>query len=422
MKKCLVVVLISVLLLSCVPATANSTTAVTIMNCDTGRLITDQNGNTQFNILEDGGKTGFIDAEGNYLNLSGGTAQVSANSIAYTITSLSMQRSLIQLPNMNYVCDSDEGTTNAATIASDSEGNLIRCAWFITPVENGRPLRILCLGDSLTYGVDLDLSGTTNPRIAYRKTLSMNMIDYFGAVAFVGNVDEYTTTVSDPFLYRHSGYSGYVIEDVYHVAQHPGIKPMVDDMMAKYQPDIVIMMLGTNDLGLSIMTGDIIPRWESLVRQIEKQLPENGMILCASLPPLLDSTKEPMFNEKMQARLRELANEGIKIGFADPNTPLSENEQGYLNSDGVHFNSRGYQVIGTVFTDAITAAYNSSGKKIMPNPLIPADPYAERTEESSQPNTDAGHWDINPVALALIGIGVAIVAAVIVLLCVLKKK
>lgn len=422
MKKCLVVVLISVLLLSCVPAMANSEAAVTIMNCDTGRLITDQNGNTEFYRIEDGGKTGFTDAEGNYLNLSGGTAQVSANSIAYTITSLSMQRSLIQLPNMNYVCDSDEGTTNAATIASDSEGNLIRCAWFITPVENGRPLRILCLGDSLTYGVDLDLSGTTNPRIAYRQTLSMNMIDYFGAVAFVGNVDEYTTTVSDPFLYRHSGYSGYVIEDVYHVAQHPGIKPMVDDMMAKYQPDIVIMMLGTNDLGLSIMTGDIIPRWESLVRQIEKQLPENGMILCASLPPLLDSTKEPMFNEKMQARLRELANEGIKIGFADPNTPLSENEQGYLNSDGVHFNSRGYQVIGTVFTDAITTAYNSSGKKIMPNPLIPADPYAELTEESSQPNTDAGHWDINPVALALIGIGVAIVAAVIVLLCVLKKK
>ena len=422
MKKCLVVVLISVLLLSCVPAMANSATAVTIMNCDTGRLITDQNGNTEFYRIEDGGKTSFTDAEGNYLNLSGGTAQVSANSIAYTITSLSMQRSLIQLPNMNYVCDSDEGTTNAATIASDSEGNLIRCAWFITPIENGRPLRILCLGDSLTYGVDLDLSGTTNPRIAYRQTLSMNMIDYFGAVAFVGNVDEYTTTVSDPFLYRHSGYSGYVIEDVYHVAQHPGIKPMVDDMMAKYQPDIVIMMLGTNDLGLSIMTGDIIPRWESLVRQIEKQLPENGMILCASLPPLLDSTKEPMFNEKMQARLRELANEGVKIGFVDPNTPLSENEKGYLNSDGVHFNSRGYQVIGTVFTDAITTAYNSSGKKIMPNPLIPADPYAELKEESSQPNTDAGHWDINPVALALIGIGVAIVAAVIVLLCVLKKK
>lgn len=422
MKKYLAVVLISVLLLSCVPATANSATAVTIMNCDTGRLIIDQNGNTEFYRVEDDGKTSFTDAEGNYLNLSDSTAQVSANSIAYTITSLSMQRSLIQLPNMNYVYDSDEGTTNAAAIASDSDGNLIRCAWFITPVENGRPLRILCLGDSLTYGVDLDLSGTSNPRVAYRKTLSMNMIDYFGAVAFVGNVDEYTTTVSDPFLYRHSGYSGYVIEDVYHVAQHPGIKPMVDDMMAKYQPDIVIMMLGTNDLGLSIMTGDIIPRWESLVRQIEKQLPENGMILCASLPPLLDSTKEPVFNEKMQARLRELANEGVKIGFVDPNTPLSENEKGYLNSDGVHFNSRGYQVIGTVFTDAITTAYNSSGKKIMPNPLIPADPYAEPSEESSQPAANSTHRGINPVGLVLIGIGVAIVAAVIVLLCVLKKK
>ena len=54
--------------------------------------------------------------------------------------------------------------------------------------------------------------------------------------------------------------------------------------------------------------------------------------------------------------------------------------------------------------------------------MIPADPYAEPTEESSQPDTNAGFLGINPIGLALIGIGVAIVAAVIVLLCVLKKN
>ena len=422
MKKCLALIFIFILILSCLPATANTSTTITIMNCDTGRLITDSNGNTQFNMIQEGDTTFFTDMQGMYLDLSGSNVQVSSKSVTYTVTSLSMERSLIQLQNKNYIYDSDEGVTNAATLANDSDGELIRCAWFITPIEEGRPIRILPLGDSLTYGVDLDLSETTSPRVAYRKTLSANLIDYFGAVAFVGNVDEYTTTVNDPYLLRHSGYSGYVIEDVYHVQQHPGIQPLVDDMIAKYQPDIVIMMLGTNDLGLATMTGEIIPRWENLVLQIEQQLPENGMVLCASLPPLARSTKEPIFNEKMQARLRELALAGKKVGFADPNTPLSENEQAYLNSDGVHFNTAGYRVIGTVFTDAITAAYDSTGKKITTNSLIPVDPYAEPIEESSQSDNHGGLIDVNPIVLVLIGIGIAIVAAVIVLICILKKK
>ncbi len=422
MKKWISIFLITILLLSCVSVTANSSTLVNIMNCDTGRLITDMNGNTQFNMIHEGEKTQFIDSEGKYLNLCNGKAALSTDVVAYSVTELSRHRSLIQLPNMSYVYDSDEGLTNDATIAYDSEGKAIRCAWFITPVNQGRPLRILCLGDSLTYGVDLELSGTTSPRVAYRQTLSSSMIDYFGAVAFVGNVDEYTTTVNDPYLYRHSGYSGYVIEDVYHVDQHPGIKPMVDDMMAKYQPDVVIMMLGTNDLGLAIMTGDIIPRWEDLVMQIEKQLPENGMILCSALPTIAGSTKEPMFNEKIQARIHELANQGFKIGFADPYTPLSENEAAYLNTDGVHFNSRGYRVISDVFTQAITSAYDDQGQKISPNPLIPSDPYAEPTDESSQSDVPVDSLGENSIIWLLAGIGVALIAAVVVLFLILKKN
>lgn len=422
MKKFIVILLVSLFTLSCIPVMANQGTVVTIMNCDTGRFITDATGNTQFTMVKETEKTGFINADGKYLDLQHSSVQLSTTEIMYTVTTTGLNRSLIQLANMNYVYDSDEGTTNAATIANDSDGSQIRNAWFITPVENGKPLRILALGDSLTYGVDLDLSGTNAPRVAYRKTLSHDMISYFGSVVFVGNVDEYTTDVSDPYLYRHSGYSGYVIEDVYHVQEHPGIQPMVDDMMEKYQPDIVIMMLGTNDLGLSVMTGEIIPRWENLVRQIESQLPENGMVLCATLPPILNSTKEPLFNEKMQARLRELALEGLKVGFADPNTPLSKDEIVYLNTDGVHFNSKGYNVIASVFTEAISAAYDPSGQKILPNPLIPADPYAEPIEESSQSNEPGKTSDMNPIAWVLIAIGSAIAVTIAILLVQRRKK
>lgn len=425
MKRLISLIFVLLFALSCLPvlATGAQTKQVTIMNCDTGRLITTADGTTSFTMESSDNGATFKDAAGNYLDFRGTAPQSVSGVVYYTVTELSMERTQIQLPNGNYLYDSDEGMDNAATLANSVEGEPINTAWFITDADAKQPLKVLTIGDSLTYGVDLELSGTTKPRVAYRQTLSQNLIDYFGKVAFVGNVDEYTTTVTDPYLYRHSGYSGYVIEDVYHVQNHPGVKPMVDDMMAKYKPDIVIMMLGTNDLGLAVMTNDIIPRWENFVLQVESQLPENGLLICSSIPPIESSTKETMFNEKIQARTRELANEGYKVGFADPYTPLSEDASVYLNTDGVHFNSLGYSMIGRVFTEAITTAYTADSEKILPNPLIPADPYAEPEVESSVPDTDEESTvAFSPIILVLIGIGVAVIAAVVVLIIVLKKK
>ncbi len=425
MKRFISLILILLFSLSCLPVLATDAQAkqITIMNCDTGRKITAADGSTSFTMEGSGNRTTFKDADGNYLDMSGSQPKSVSYAVNYTVTELTMGRTHIQLSNGKYIYDSDEGTDNAATLANNSDGTQINTAWFITVAEAKQPLKVLTVGDSLTYGVDLELNGTTKPRVAYRQTLSQNLIDYFGKVVFVGNIDEYTTTVNDPYLYRHSGYSGYVIEDVYHVENHPGVKPMVDDMMAKYQPDIVIMMLGTNDLGRATMTSEIIPRWEDFVLQVESQLPENGLLICSSLPPIEGSTKETVFNEKILSRTRELANEGYKIGFADPYTPLSENASFYLNTDGLHFNSRGYNVIGQVFTEAITTAYTADSEKVMPNPLIPADPYAEPEEESSVPNANEGTTIIlSPIDWALIGIGAAVIAAIIILIILLKKK
>lgn len=424
MKRIISLILVLLFALSYLPvlATEAQETQVTIMNCDTGRMITDSNGNQIFSMTSSADGTVFQDESGNYLDLRNTAPQLTSTPMVYSVSTVYLQRSQIQLPNGNYVYDSDEGIDNNATIANTTDGSGINTGWFITPTDEQAPLRVLTIGDSLTYGVDLDLPGTA-PRVAYRQTLSENLIDYFGKVAFVGNVDEYTTQISTPYLYRHSGYSGYVIEDVYHVDKHPGVKPMVDEMMTKYKPDIVIMMLGTNDLGLASMVNEIIPRWESFVLQVEAQLPENGLLLCSAIPPIESSLKETIFNEKIQAKVHALANEGYKLGFADPYTPLSQNTDSYLNSDGVHYNALGYSVIGRVFTEAITTAYSESGEKVQPNPLIPADPYAEPEEQNSQsqPEEDTP-VTISPIVWVFIGIAVAIVAAVIILILALRKK
>lgn len=421
MKKFVCLFLTVICILSCIPISATTPQSVTLMNCDTGRFITDANGNQSFTMASESDGTTFQDDSGQYLDLRGTSASFSSSAIYYTVIEAEFGRYQIKLANGNYIYDSDDGVDNTATITNTSNGSLINTAWFITPADEQAPLRILTLGDSLTYGVNLDLTGN-EPRVAYRQTLSKELIDYFGEVVFVGNVDKYTTTIAEPYLYRHSGYSGYVIEDVYHVDQHPGIKPMVDEMMAKYKPDIVIMMLGTNDLGLALMVKDIIPRWESFVKQVESQLPENGLLLCSALPPISTTPKEPTFNEKIQSKIHTLANEGYKIGFVDPHTPMEPEEDIFLNSDGVHFNARGYDMIGRIFTDAITSAYTMSGEKISPNPLIPTDPYAEPVESSSQSQTNDSPASTSPIVWVLIGLGSAIVIAIVLLIFILRKK
>ncbi len=422
MKRLISLILILLFSLNCLPVLATETQPkqVTLMNCDTGRKITASDGSTAFTMENHDNDTTFKDAAGNYLDLSGSQPKSVSHAIYYTVTELTMGRTHIQLTNGKYIYDSDEGTDNAATLANSSNGTPINTAWFITDADAQQPLKVLTIGDSLTYGVDQELSNTNKPRVAYRQTLSQNLIDYFGKVAFVGNIDEYTTTINDPYLFRHSGYSGYVIEDVYHIENHPGVKPMVNDMMKKYKPDIVIMMLGTNDLFQSTMTKDIFPRWESFVLQVEAQLPENGLLICSAIPPTEGKTTETIFNENVLVRTRALAMEGYKVGFADPYTPLSEHTDTYLNKDGTHLNYMGYNVIARVFTEAITTAYTTDSEKVMPNPLIPADPYAEA---SSVPETQEGSTDsLSPMIFILIGIGVVVIATVIVLIIRLKKK
>ncbi len=352
------------------------------------------------------------------MDLSQPTPQSVKQAVSYTITNLALERTQIQLSNGNYLYDTDQGTDNVATPASQTDGTSIATAWFITEASDSQPLKVLTIGDSLTYGINQDLAHG-QPRVAYRQALSKNLISYFGKVAFVGNVTDYVSEVDDDFLYRHSGYSGYVIEDVYQVENHPGIKPLVDDMMKKYQPDIVILMLGTNDLFRAMTVNEIIPRWENLVLQIEAQLPEDGLLICSSLPPIQSLTKEDAFNEKIQIRTRELAQEGYKVGFADPNTPLSQKADSYLNADGTHLNRFGYEVVGQVFTDAIQKAYKQDGQKVQPNPLIPADPNASADTESSVPDPHKGASSL-PLLWPIIG--AVVMAAVIVIVLLRRKK
>lgn len=96
------------------------------------------------------------------------------------------------------------------------------------PADDGSPVRIMPLGDSITWGVG---SAATN---SYRTDLYWRLAGAGIPVDFVGSMRSGQSPDPD-----NEGHKGWTIAQI---AEH------VDDWMAAYRPDVVLLHIGTNDM------------------------------------------------------------------------------------------------------------------------------------------------------------------------------
>ncbi len=121
----------------------------------------------------------------------------------------------------------------------------------VTPFEEWdreKTYRVLALGDSITWGVGDDL------RNAYRRDLKSQLDGVGFKTNFVGSV--MSGTLNDP---EHEGHPGWTINQ---------IRAEVYSYMATYQPDIVLIHLGTNDIGRNDNISTAHARLNALITQI----------------------------------------------------------------------------------------------------------------------------------------------------------
>ncbi len=255
----------------------SDTRRVVLTNCDTGRCVYTEQYN-QFVCHDYGnGSCSFTNERSSaFLDFTEEGMEYSYSEVRYTLIDTGFSRYQIMTEDGRFVIDTDEGETNEASVGlADGGSKAVNTAWYIT--ENADDvIKVMPLGDSLTWGSNPDVMG---PNLSYRCELSGFLVDYFGDVVFTGNETTEGFYCDTKALMRHSGYCGYVIEDVYHVSDHPGLSEMTTPMIEKYAPDIVIMMLGTNDCAMVSGSSEInalMDRWEGFVRNIEEKLPENG--------------------------------------------------------------------------------------------------------------------------------------------------
>lgn len=188
--------------------------------------------------------------------------------------------------------------------------------------SKAEPVRVACVGDSLTRGT------------------------------------EYTL-----FLWEHLG-AGYIISDfgvggttVDRASDKPYMNQSAFQLAQSFQPNIVIIMLGTNDAGLSESAEAFKADYTALIGAFQA-LPTKPAIFIVQPPPIVNSTA--LSNGRLVGILiPAIAAVADQTGatLVDAYTPMLTHAGDY--TDGVHPNADGAEIIAdTIYASLSHAGYS----------------------------------------------------------------
>lgn len=255
------------------------------------------------------------------------------------------------------------------------------------------PVKIIAMGDSITHGY---INGDNGYRKYFCYGLQQNGITDFDMVGPNNNWTDSTTydwngtTITyDP---AHAGYSGYAIQKI---GSRQGLQETIFDttyingdvsgnMMEAYQPDVIMLQIGTNDVLDAQLTG-IGDRLEELVDKLLPYVSGDGQVLYLASIPNIDAAKRydwlgayewtygvshesdpEKFVATVQAAVDDYNTivknlvvkkqaEGAHIEFSDINSTITISA-GDLE-DGVHPSEQGYAKMGQYWSNLLTETY-----------------------------------------------------------------
>ena len=428
MKKFISILILCVFLfsLSAVAEDVPEIKRVVLTNCDTGRCVyTEQYNQFVCHEYSDGTVSFTNERSSAYLNFTGNGMEYDYNEIKYTLKDVGYSRYQIVTLDGLLVVDSDEGETDAATITLVGNDEKAMCTvWYITETPED-VVKILPLGDSLTWGENPDKDGLNE---SYRRALSGFLIDYFDKVVFTGNQPYGDAECGDKMLMRHSGYRYGVIENAYmhNPRNQQDLSEITPSIMEKYTPNIVIMLLGTRDCGLSKsysssicerQMAELIDRYEKYARSVESKLPKNGTLICCTIPPSPKmSAMVDDFNKLITERVLSLKEEGLKIELCDIYGKMEGGEDIYICSDKMSINDDGNEIMAECICRTVASLYGRNGVKgegqeiefeeeSVPEEESSTPESKEESKPESNPEPRQDNNKANPMVFLFAGIG-----------------
>ncbi len=191
-------------------------------------------------------------------------------------------------------------------------------------------LRLMPLGDSITAGY----RSTTGD--GYREQLWRDLIGQGDALDFVGS--QGSGVMLDP---DNEGHSGYRIDQ---------IAALTDGELALYQPNVVLLDAGINDLGQNYQVSTAPARLASLIDQVFAADP-GVTVLVAQLIPNTTAWVEAdvvAFNAQLVGIVQARADAGKHISLVSMSALTTADLK-----DGLHPNDGGYQKMGDAWDAGI---------------------------------------------------------------------
>lgn len=186
-------------------------------------------------------------------------------------------------------------------------------------------IRVMLLGNSITQGYT---DSYRRPLWLALQEAGMN-IDFVGTMSqgYAGQ-EQYSDYDSD-----HEGHWGWFSDEVL---------ARIDDWATNSDPDIVLIHLGTNDIGSGQDIAQTGAEIERIIERLRVHNPRVHVLLATIIPVAHTATTKRIgdFNERLSALVMDLDSTRSRVVLVDQFAGFDANQDTY---DGIHPNERGNQ-------------------------------------------------------------------------------
>ncbi len=196
-------------------------------------------------------------------------------------------------------------------------------------------IRIMPLGDSITYGTGSSYSN------GYRAPLWYALVD-----AGIVNTQFVGSQSSGSFFFperSHEGHPGWRIDQ---------ISSKISFWLTQYPSDIILLHIGTNDIGQRFAVDTVPTRLAQLIDQINALLPLTT-ILVAQIIPRADhafmNQQTQIYNMAIPDLVQTRVLQGMPVQYVDMYDVVSVHDL----ADELHPNDNGYKKMASVWYNAL---------------------------------------------------------------------
>jgi lysophospholipase L1-like esterase len=218
---------------------------------------------------------------------------------------------------------------------------------------NGDACKIMPLGDSITDGCcgENTLSMGGSYRVAlFRLSLTNNK-----KLTFVGSHSSGPNTVDNvAFPKKQEGHSGWTIADG---GGRSGLQQQIAGWLKASPPDIVTLMIGTNDIDINLDLPNAPKRLGTLIDTIIQTSP-NALVVLAQMVPTTDDNENKRvqaYNDAMPGMVKAYADSGKLVVLVDIYGAYTKNAnfKTALLANKLHPSDAGYAVMADTWWAAI---------------------------------------------------------------------